>query len=148
MAIGTPITLGTLASATPGASSYALTTTAAIVAADLVVVGFTYDGNTALSVVSVTDTAGNTYARAVQSLSGTVVAEIWYCQNASAMASGNSITANLSTTAGGASPTICIFAARVTGAALGGALDQSAHQEATTSTPSVTTGALAIADEV
>lgn len=143
MAIGTPVSIGSLSSGTAGSSSYSLTTTAAVVAGDLVVVVFEYDGNTALSVSSVS-LGGCTFQQAVASSSGTSMAALWYAMNCPGVASGSTLTVNLSTTAGGASPAIGIHAARVTGIIGTGALDSgnTAHQETTTSTPSVATGTL------
>lgn len=148
MGIGTPVSLGTVNTGTSGSSTYTITTGAAVQVGDLVIVGTAYDGSSTIAISSITDTAGNTYTRIQQSTSGTTQAELWYCYSAIAMASSSSINANWASALTGGTPAIAVLAARIPGVMITSPLDQSAQQAATTATPSVTTGALAIPNEI
>lgn len=90
MAIGTPVDLGHSTQLT--STTIAMTTGAAVVAGDAILVPF---GNTAgtlaTSGASCVDTAGNVYG-VKQFTGGTLVTGAFYCANALAMLSGGTIT--------------------------------------------------------
>lgn len=118
MAIGTPTSLGSNTTATAG--SIALVGSSVIHAGDLVVVGIgIYNDTTTVSSVS---DGTNTYVLGnAISNSGNNRTEIWYKENASAVASPT-ITATFA----GSATTPAICAATVSGIAASGSKDQSA----------------------
>jgi hypothetical protein len=149
MAIGTPVSLGT--QTTSGGSfntnTITLTTSAAIVAADLVVVDIQIANTSVLTVSSVSD-GTNTYSKAVaQDNAGTDNHEIWYVANAAAKATSSTITVTMSGS-GDSSNGATIEAFRVTGITATTPLDQTQKQSATTASPTVTTGTLSQAVEI
>lgn len=147
MAIGTPTSLGSVTSASGNTSSIVITTTAAIAAGNLAVVVIQVPSNTLITVSSVSD-GTNSYSLAVAKNDGANFDhEIWYKENASAVASGASITATLSgATTGGNGYGAEAF--QVGGIVTSSSLDKTATQNAVTATPSVTTAALSQAIEI
>lgn len=148
-AIGTPVGLGSGSNSTIGGTTVALTLGTAIVAGDLVVVAIGSDHNPGSSgvVSSVTD-GTNTYTLAgtAKGTSAQASVELWYCANCAAVASG-SITATFGATIQSGRSKM-IAAARVTGVAIASALDKSANSTASGTTPTVSTGTLAQANEI
>jgi hypothetical protein len=142
--IGTPVSLGTSGGTGGTEPIIALTTSAAIVAGDLVVV--TISNSSGATITSVTDSpslvVNNTYTRATSGTNGTQESEIWFCVNCSALASGSTITATGSTTLTSAA----IGAVRIPGGL--SALDVNpAGIGSTTATPTISTGALASSNQ-
>lgn len=90
MAIGTPLSLGS--GATASAASLAIASTAnAVTAGDLVIV-MHYSNVTTGTIATITDTAGNVYTRVATSNPNAVLYEVYVCPNALAMASTSSIS--------------------------------------------------------
>jgi hypothetical protein len=113
-------------------------------AGSLIVLGVSCEYTPGLA--SVTDTAGNTYARAVNSnRSYTPMTEIWYCKNCLALSAGDTIVSHIATAV--RQRISALYAANAdTADPLDAAACASAR--ATSSTPSVTSGALAGAKEL
>jgi hypothetical protein len=130
------------------------TTSAAIVAGNLVVVAVCIGGNNR-TCTGVSD-GTNTYTKALSLCTGAGSCpdvSLWYVQNASALSSGATITAGIS----GGAPTQIIAAAQVSGVATtssfdttgAGASNPTASVIGTpTASPSVTTGTLSQANEI
>lgn len=96
MAIGTPTKAGS-ATGTTQVSSASLTTTANIPAGALIIVSVSRQNVNAVSgLTSVTDTVSNTYHSAVGNGDGgqNQYSEVWYCLNATALPSGDTVTIN------------------------------------------------------
>lgn len=149
--IGTPASLGSAANGAVGAGvgSVSMTTTANIVAGDLVVVGVAFGTNSSSLAASMSD-GTNTYTKAdTTGLFSASELSLWYCANAAAVASGASITCTLSVATSGTGNAVAMEAARVT--SLGGVpLDKVAHNSNIASPTSVTatTAALTLAPEL
>jgi hypothetical protein len=94
MAIGTPLSIGTVQSKISEASTV-LTTAAAAPAGSLIVVAAAYDDNGVIS--GVADSAGNSYALAQSAVNATNVAGAIYYAQGAALASGGTITISWST---------------------------------------------------
>lgn len=138
--IGTPATLG-FVGPSGSVSSIALTASAAIQSADLVVCGIQYD-SASQSVSSISD-GTNSYAKILRETAGsTATVELWYKANATAVASPT-ITATLS----GAIGTPAMQCGRVSGVQ-STPLDQSNGATGSGTTASVATGTLAQANEI
>lgn len=149
MAIGTPVTLGSNTATYGSASSVTMTTVANIVAADLVVVGILLNNGAMSTVTSVSD-GTNSYTKANNAVAGGFTdVEIWYKENATAVGSGATITANFSpaeTTAGNGA---AISAVRITGIVVASALDKTATATGTTGTSlTATTASLSQITEI
>jgi hypothetical protein len=143
MTIGTPTTLGSANSNT--ANNLTITTTAAIVAGNLVTVALTYNTTgTQPTTTSVSD-GTNSYTKAEGNTSQKDTTEIWRVENAQAVGSGASLKVALS----GNAQAILMCAAKVSGIAASSALD-SAHANNTgaSSQPTVTTGTLGSTQEI
>lgn len=146
MAIGTPVSVGTVQNKIAEAATV-LTTTAAAPAGSLIVVGVAFDADGVIG--SVADSAGNTYSLAAGAAGGvtntTAEAAVYYAQNAAALGSGGTITVNWSTQpAAKAVSALC-----ATGIAASGALDQTGTGTGSSTTPTATTaGATAQAEEL
>ena len=151
MAIGTPVSIGTVQNKTSG-STTVLTTTAAVPAGALICVCFAADGDGVAGNVidSVSDSAGNVYSSAIQLTGGNVdtVAGggIWYAKNAVALASGGSITIDWS---GSSTPTAkAISALYCEGVDTAAPLDKVGANTSSGTAPSVDTLATTQADEL
>jgi len=146
MAIGTPVSIGTVQDKTAAATTV-LTTTTAVPAGALIVVGIAYDGDG--TVGSVADSASNSFSVNWGRSTGTGAADIAVymsaAYNATALSSGSSITVSWS-----AQPAAkAISAFYVTGIATSAAVDESGTATGTSGTPSVSTnGATTQADEI
>lgn len=139
--------IGTLVSTNGNTAAMTITTTAPIVASNLVVAVFAMASNPLRTVSSVSD-GTNTYTRAFIINNGTFYnLEVWYKENAIAVSSGASLTATLSgATAGGNGYGAAAF--QVTGIIASGSLDVTATQAAVTASPTATTAALAQTNEI
>lgn len=150
MTIGTPTAIISPANGTAPGSGLTLTftTTAAIAAGNLVVFALASNTINTASLSSVTD-GTNTYSKAVGvSTAGPSDVEIWYCANAAAVAAGATITATYNTASGNG--TYQAAACQVSGIATTSALDKttSASSTSSPSSLSMTTAALASANEI
>jgi hypothetical protein len=134
-AIGTPTTLGS--QNVGGSASCGITTTANIVAGNLVVVAFARNGTQGISSVS---DPSNTYTASGQ---GQAFTDIWYCLNAVAVSSGSLITVQFA----GSETEIFACAAQVSGIT---AYDSGAANgnNGNGTSLSVTTGTLAKSSEI
>ena len=153
MAIGTPVNIGQTSNKTSGTTTV-LTTVADAPAGSLICIGFSVEAgaiDASGNVDSVTDSAGNTYTKAVSHRSGidsaATAGGIYYKENAAALASGGTITIDWT---GAVAPVVKGVSAWYTeGIATTGALDQIGVASGTSTTPSVSTsGATAQADEI
>ncbi len=145
--IGTPTLVGKFTSAAGTNVSTCVTPiTNAIVAGDLVVNAVQIPSGTLRTVSSMSD-GTNTYTLGVAIDDGANFRlEIWYKENATAVASGN-ITATLSGTTSGSNGIAC-EAAQVSGVLTSSSLDKTATQSANTLTPTVTTATLSTANQI
>lgn len=147
MAIGTPVSIGTVIANSITGAAVALTTTANIVSGDLVVVVIGNSGASASTVSSASD-GTNTYVKGKSQIngSGNADGELWYKENAAAVGSGATLTVSFT---GSASNGVAIAAARISGIVTASSLDKSAIGPGTgTTTPSASTGALTQATEI
>lgn len=142
-----PASLGT-ATSTGVQSSNQVTTVANILLNDLVVVVVQINSSGALPTVSGVSDGINTYTKATSIASASVDTEIWYKAGASPVAAGATITATWSGANTGAGAGHAILAARVGGVVTVSPLDKVATQQTTTASPTVTTAALAQANEI
>lgn len=144
MAIGTPTAIGQN-STSAAASSLVLTTTAAVPAGAMIVLEIANHNSAAVVPSSVTDSAGNTYTL-ISAINSSAVSEtLAYALNATALASGSTITITFPSTRNAAAA-----AYYVTGIATSGAVDQQAsNTTGSSATPSVgPTSATTQADEL
>jgi hypothetical protein len=149
MAIGTPTSLGTAIAGTTAASSKVFTTNAAIVAGDLVVVAIGWYSSGGFTVSGVVDSGStNSYVSAVSVSSGGGIPSgvaLYYVKNATALASGGTITVTWS----GSVASQSIMAYRVTGIDTVSPLDKtSTAASASGGDLSVATGTLGQANEI
>lgn len=151
--IGTPVSLGASQPLTGAQSSVTLTTSAAIPAHTLVVVGVVTAFSAAQTVTGVSD-GTNTYAQAVTAAwdaSGDFVIDIWYKKDAAAVSTSASLTATFSSTSvvGSVNGPV-ISAAYVANVQLASPLDKtnSGKQEPGTAYASGTTGTLSQYKEI
>lgn len=144
--IGTPTSLGSTTNNSANTSSCTVTTTANITANNFV--GFWIVTGQDVSVSSVSD-GTNSYTQATHITwdSSTFVADFWYKAGASAVSSSASLTATLSGTTSGGWGYACA-AAQASGVATSSPLDTNVNNTTSTSTPSVSTGTLAQANEI
>jgi len=142
MPIGTPTTIGNAFNAN-NTAVVNITTTAAIVAGDTVVVLVNIGGGS-LSVTSVSD-GTNTYTKAFRVTNTTAAGELWYCVAAAGVAVSSTLAVNLSGTSGTA--TVLANACQVSGVGIYDSTN-SASQSASGSSGSVTTGALLTAPAI
>lgn len=149
MSIGTPTSLGSNKSEGSPVSNGSMTTTAAIVAGNLVVVVVSLNSNNGITVSSISD-GTNSYTKAISFIQSSVSdVEIWYKANASAVGSSATITANFSGSSTGSFCGFAIAAAQITGIATTSPLDQHASNGGTTlSTITATTPSLSQANEI
>lgn len=144
MAIGTPTAIGQN-STSAAASSLVLTTTAAVPAGAMIVLEIANHNSAAVVPSSVTDSAGNTYTL-ISAINSSAVSEtLAYALNATALASGSTITITFPSTRNAAAA-----AYSVTGIATASAVDQQAsNTTGSSATPSVgPTSATTQADEL
>lgn len=146
MAIGTPVTLG---SATIGGTptTLTLTTAAAVTAGDSIVVAI-YIPSATTTLSSVTDSAGNTYAIDIQYKHTGQPRRVCLasCHNATALASGGTITATMSAATSGSKG---ISALTCSGLQTSSTLDKTASDEGSSTTWATgSTGTLTQADEL
>lgn len=144
--IGTPVYLGNFSSIT-SANTVAMTLAQPVPAGALIVVTAEVDSATR-TITGVIDSGSNTYAKAVDENHATAGKHLyqWYAMNATAMAAGQSITAQLSTIA---TSRRAIEAWCVTGVLTAGALDKIAVGQGTgTALAAASTGALSQAGEI
>jgi hypothetical protein len=148
MAIGTPVSIGTVQNKTVEGTT-TLTTTAAVPAGALIVVHVAFDADGVLeSVIDLTNGVG--YANAIGVAGGTTAAfpeaQIYYFENSAALSSGTAISLSWPNS----TPTAkAVSAFYVEGIATTGALDQTGTATGSSTTPSVTTaGATSQADEI
>jgi hypothetical protein len=150
-AIGTPVSLG-VAQGTGGSTSATMTTTAAIPAGALVVIGIMTGFAGSQTITSVSD-GTNTYTRAaggVWDATGAFVCDLWYKENASPVSSGATITANYSGTSVSGTNVPIFCAAYVTGVIGASSLDKtsSGKQLPGTAYASGSSGTLSQANEI
>lgn len=146
--IGTPASIGSVsATYSNNLTTGTLTTTGAIPAGSLAVVFINVNANTAPPITAVSD-GTNTYVQdgTIAGTFGTTA--IWYKENAAAVGSGATITVTFTATAAGAGNFYNIAAVTVTGILISSSLDKTATQSSVTATPTVTTAALAQANEI
>lgn len=144
MAIGTPTAIGQN-STSSAASSLAITTTAAVPAGAMIVLEIANHNSASVVPSSVTDSAGNTYTL-ISSINSSAVSEtLAYALNATALASGSTITITFPSARNAAAA-----AYYVTGIATASAVDQQAsNTTGSSATPSVgPTSATTQADEL
>lgn len=143
---GVPTSIGTVNTA-GNTSSIVITTTAAILAGNLVVVAVQIPSNALRTVSSVSD-GTNTYSLAKSLNDGANYAvELWYCANAAAVNPGASLTITLSGATTGSNG-YAAQAFQVNGVALVSPLDVTSSQNATTASPTTTTATLAQSVEI
>jgi hypothetical protein len=145
MRIGTPVKIGTTNTSISAVSSNTITTTAAIPAGSLAVVGICI--NIGVTASSVSD-GTNTYTKAETTglVSSSNESSIWYCLNVAAVANGATITVNYS---GSGTGQVSLFAAYVSGIVTTSGLDQIAQNTATTSSSvTATTPSLSQSQEI
>lgn len=150
MAISNPVFIGS-ASTTAIVSSLALTTTQNVPAGALIVVTAGALFLASQTVTSVTDSAGNTYTHAVGTFANNMLGDMWYCQNALALASSSTITVNFSGSTLSTLYGTVVGAAYCTGVVAASAIDKTNHTEygtASTTPSSGSTGTLTQASEV
>lgn len=143
MAIGTPTSCYADERAV-GTSAFAFSPTANLALGTVGVLAFGKGGN--ITVTSITDSKGNTWALDHQFSDGTRAGTIASAQIATAVTTGDTITVNLSSATSG---TQDCFVATVSGLATSSVLDQAFHNNGTAAT--WTTGAsatLAQAEEI
>lgn len=145
MAIGTPVSIGTTADKTAGATTV-LTTTAAVPAGALLCVSYAVDGDGADAngeIQGITDSASNTYVVAQGLSTGVtnsfVAGGVYYAKNAAALASGSTITLDWTGTSTPTAKAVSAFYA--TGIDTAAPLDVVGVANATSATPSVSTSA-------
>jgi hypothetical protein len=157
VAIGTPTSFGS-GSTGSNANHLTFTTTANIVAGNLLVIAISasaYDESQTGVVSSISD-GTNSYTKGITgdaNNSGDFVdAEIWYCQNASAVSSGATVTIDFTASVSGVYPGIVARGVQVSGVATTGAFDSASAVSSTpsgaTNSPSVTSGTLSVANEI
>jgi hypothetical protein len=149
--IGTPTSLGTGSNSGASVTTTTITTGANIVAGDCAVVGwYTADGVTAARSVSSVSDGTNTYTRLNNFSNGTneYHMEIWYCANCSAVSSGGTITITHTSSGGGGS--MRSAGAFTVSGIISSPADTAPTGEylASSTTPSVASGALAKANEI
>ncbi len=145
--IGAPSSLGSTISAAGNTDTCVITTTAAIQSGNLVVVFVQIPSNVFRTVSSVSDGV-NSYSLAVaQNDSVNFDAEIWYKENAAAVATSATLTVTFSGSTTGSNGYGC-EAAQVSGILPSGSLDKTNSNNTTTATPSVTTAALSQSNEI
>jgi hypothetical protein len=137
--IGTPVGIGSVNKSTTSQTTATFLTTGAISAGDLLVIAISTLQSSGAGVASVSDGV-NSFTRAVQQQNGQAFLEIWYCENASARASGVTVTVTMSV----ATLYCSAGLARVPGAQTTGSLDKAVPS---TSLP-VATGTLSSAPQV
>jgi hypothetical protein len=144
-AIGTPTLVGSGTNAT-STSTLTFTTSATIVAENLVVIAIGY-GSLAATISAISD-GTNSYTKAYsQGESGVGNSQLWYCANAQAVSSGATVTVTGNTSV--AAGKFVGVVAQVSGVAASSALDSAGNTNAgSSSTPSVATGTLAQASEI
>lgn len=146
--IGTPTSIGTVVSSNGNPATETITTTAAIVSGNLVVVAFTTASNPLRTITGVSD-GTNTYVKAfaINDAGPFFDLEVWYKENAAAVSSSASLTATLSGTAAGSNG-FGGAAFQVSGIIASSSIDKTATQAAVTASPTATTAALAQANEL
>jgi hypothetical protein len=151
MAIGNPVVLGTATVSGAGQTSLAFLTSTSVPAGSLITVSYAGLSGVSLSTVSsVSDTGINVYTTAAISggaLSDKIDVELWYAANANIVPTNTTMTVNF-TISTGAGFGALISATYVSGIATSLPKDQTATGSVTSSSPSVTTGALAQASEI
>ena len=148
--IGVPASLGATGNDALGAvASFSHTTTAAIVAGDLVVIGVLVGSNYSVTVASVSD-GTNSYTKLdTTGIFTATEVSLWYKENASAVASSATITATFSVATTGASNYSAIAVARVTGIAASSSADKFQHASGgTVASVTATTAALTQAKQM
>ena len=120
MAIGTPQKIGSN-STSAAAATLTITTTVAVAAGEAILVAIANHNTAAVVPSSVTDSAGNTYTLITAPNSSAVSGTLAYAINATALASGQTITITFPSTRNAAA-----VASRVSGIATASAFDQSA----------------------
>jgi hypothetical protein len=139
MFIGTP-TIFFTGSGASIASGVATAATGNAVAAGQLLVCFVY-GQSNGTIGGLTDTAGNTYHKAIQQLGSSHDCEIWYCINANAILTSTTFTAT-------SSPANYFLWAAVSISGCNGGLDQTAGTEVTNTTFSLSTAAGTVASKM
>lgn len=140
MAIGTPTDLGRNSA---GSGTTLAITTAATASAGTLIVVFTGSSADTDAATGVTDSASNSYTGATAS-TGNTSSRIFYCMNATQLASGGTITVTY-----GNSQAHYAVAVAVSGVATASALDQETGNNNFSSTGlTLTTGTLSQADEI
>ena len=147
--IGTPVALGTPVFTGGTPSSVSMVTTQNIVSGDLVVIGTAVRSNILRTYTGCTD-GTNTYTQAAGANGGDAsdTMNIWYKENAAAVSSGATITCTLNAAVTGASNGAFLFANRVTGILTSSSLDQTATNNTTAPTATVTSGTLSQSNEI
>lgn len=147
--IGNPVALGTPVFTGGTPSSVAMVTTQNIVSGDLVVIGTAVRSNILRTYTGCTD-GTNTYVNATGAAGGDAsdTMNIWYKENAAAVSSGATITCTFNAAVTGASNGAFLFANRVIGIITASSLDQTATNNSTAPTATVTSGTLAQSNEI
>lgn len=143
-AISTPTSLGSGTSSGAGVTT-SLNYSASVPAGALVVVEMS--NSNLLTYTTLTDTCGNTFSAitaAGNNVANNNVVALWYKENATACASGQTLTGTSSV--GTANRTIA--AVYVTGIIASGSLDKSANGTSGSGVPSIATGTMAQANEI
>src|SRR3990167_8755755 len=133
---GVPVSIGTVQNKT-SAPTTVITTTATVPAGALSVVCITPPGDVFGDITSVADSAGNSYSLAVGLASAFTKGDIYYKENAAALASGGTITITWAADVEGKAAT----AFYVEGIVASSALDATGSATSSGTTPSVSTSA-------
>jgi uncharacterized protein YmfQ (DUF2313 family) len=147
---GPLVSIGSQYTAQGTSTTVTLTTTAAIIAGDLALVGVLLgNGSSSSPVVSNVSDGLNTYVQAATNNGGSPNGQriaLWYCKNAQARPSGTTITVTYGTApAGGAT---LITAARAPNMDIGTVVDKTAVQAGSSTNPTAATGTMVAAPEL
>jgi hypothetical protein len=138
---GTPYLIGT---STPGtAQTETINVSTATGRGDAIVVACANSSSAGAAVSGVADSKGNVYTAAIAAVSSNEFGQPYTSGGQNALTTSDTITATYSTTTGEK----LLMAVGVPGAC-GAAVDQAASAHGTSMSPSVTSGALAIAEEM
>jgi hypothetical protein len=150
MPIGTPTSIGSNSN-TGNVTSITITTSAAIVAGNLAIVGVAFYNGNVVTISSVSD-GTNTYSQAlfVTDATTNLTSALWYKANAAAVSSGASLVITFSFIVSNSFGGVFAAAAQVSGIAMSSPLDSAGATGTaeSVSSISVTTGTLAQASEI